>query len=95
MNKLQGKVAIITGGASGMGEATAHQFAAHGARAIVIADVQDEKGQKVATSIGSNICTYIHHVQQRGHRESDPHVRSDCAGHGPVGLRQAHGGERS
>ena len=60
MNKLQGKVAIITGGASGMGEATAHQFAAHGARAIVIADVQDEKGQKVATSIGSNICTYIH-----------------------------------
>ena len=60
MNKLQGKVAIITGGASGMGEATAHQFAAHGARAIVIADFQDEKGQKVATSIGSNICTYIH-----------------------------------
>ncbi|KAK4568374.1 hypothetical protein RGQ29_003956 [Quercus rubra] len=60
MNKLQGKVTIITGGASGMGEATAHQFAAHGARAIVIADVQDEKGQKVATSIGSNICTYIH-----------------------------------
>ena len=47
MNKLQGKVAIITGGASGMGEATAHQFAAHGVRAIVIADVQDKKGQKI------------------------------------------------
>ncbi|KAF3958027.1 hypothetical protein CMV_017016 [Castanea mollissima] len=60
MNKLQGKVAIITGGASGMGEATARQFAAHGARAIVIADVQDEMGQKVAASIGSKICTYIH-----------------------------------
>ncbi|KAL4633816.1 hypothetical protein ACB092_04G150200 [Castanea dentata] len=60
MNKLQGKVAIITGGASGMGEATARQFAAHGARTIVIADVQDEMGQKVAASIGSKICTYIH-----------------------------------
>nr|XP_023917756.1 (-)-isopiperitenol/(-)-carveol dehydrogenase, mitochondrial-like [Quercus suber] len=60
MNKLQGKVAIITEGSSGLGEATAHQFAAHGARAIVIADVQDEKGQKVAASIGSNTCTYIH-----------------------------------
>ena len=59
MNKLQGKVAIITG-ASGTGEATAHQFATHGARAIVIADVQGEKGQRVAASIGSNICTYIY-----------------------------------
>ena len=61
MNKLQAKVAIITGGASGIGEATAHQFATHGAQAIVIADVQDEKGQRVAASIGSNICTYIHY----------------------------------
>ena len=59
-NKLQGKVAIITGGASGLGEATARRFADHGARAIVIADVQDEKGQNVAASIGPNICTYFH-----------------------------------
>ena len=59
-NKLQGKVAIITGGASGIGEATARRFADHGARAIVIADIQDEKGQKVAASIGPNICTYVH-----------------------------------
>ena len=58
--KLHGKVAIITGGASGMGEATARHFAAHGAKAIIIADVQDEKGQTVALSIGSNICTYAH-----------------------------------
>ena len=49
-NKLQGKVTIITGGASGMGEDMAHEFVAHGARAIVIADVQDEKGQNVAVS---------------------------------------------
>ena len=60
MNKLQGKVAIITGGASGLGEVTAQQFVAHDARAIVIADVQDEKGLKVAVEIGSNICTYVH-----------------------------------
>ncbi|KAK9995960.1 hypothetical protein SO802_020646 [Lithocarpus litseifolius] len=58
--KLQGNVAIITGGASGMGQATARHFATHGARAIVIADVQDEKGQTVALSIGSNNCTYVH-----------------------------------
>ena len=43
-----------------MGEATARHFAAHGARAVVIADVQDQKGQNVAASIGPNICTYVH-----------------------------------
>nr|POE73387.1 short-chain dehydrogenase reductase 3b [Quercus suber] len=49
-NKLQGKVVIITGGASGMGEATTHKFADHSTRAIVIVDVQDEKGQNAAVS---------------------------------------------
>ena len=43
-------MAIITEGANGMGEDTACEFAAHGARAIIIADVQDEKGQNVAVS---------------------------------------------
>ncbi|KAK1359793.1 (-)-isopiperitenol/(-)-carveol dehydrogenase, mitochondrial [Heracleum sosnowskyi] len=57
--KLEGKVAIITGGASGIGEATAHLFAEHGARAIVIADIQDVLGHSVAKSIGPQ-CTYMH-----------------------------------
>ncbi|KAI3724136.1 hypothetical protein L2E82_35903 [Cichorium intybus] len=60
LNKLEGKVAIITGGASGLGEATAHLFAKHGARAVVIADIQDELGKSVSVSIGSHRCTYIH-----------------------------------
>ncbi|CAL5441424.1 unnamed protein product [Camellia sinensis] len=59
-NKLQGKVAIITGGASGIGEATARLFANHGARAVVIADVQDQKGQKLAETIGAHRCIYLH-----------------------------------
>ncbi|XWS51074.1 hypothetical protein CRYUN_Cryun12cG0145100 [Craigia yunnanensis] len=58
--KLAGKVAIITGGASGIGEATARLFADHGARMIIIADIQDQLGQQVATSIGSHNCTYMH-----------------------------------
>ena len=57
--KLSGKISIITGGASGIGEATARLFATNGAF-VVLADIQDELGQKVAESIGSQHCTYIH-----------------------------------
>ncbi|KAI3894549.1 hypothetical protein MKX03_027579 [Papaver bracteatum] len=59
-NKLEGKVIIITGGASGIGEATARLFAHHNPRMIVIADIQDELGQDVVTSVGPQICSYIH-----------------------------------
>src|SRR5690242_17855210 len=48
--RLPGKVAIITGGASGIGEATARLFAAHGA-SVVLCDLQDELGAKVAGEI--------------------------------------------
>jgi NAD(P)-dependent dehydrogenase (short-subunit alcohol dehydrogenase family) len=43
--------AIVTGGASGIGEACARQLAARGAK-VVIADLQDDKGNALATEIG-------------------------------------------
>ena len=48
---IQGKVFIVTGGASGLGEGTARMLAANGAK-VVIADMQAEKGQAVAQEIG-------------------------------------------
>jgi NAD(P)-dependent dehydrogenase (short-subunit alcohol dehydrogenase family) len=49
--RLRGKVAVITGGASGIGEAAVRIFAGEGAR-VVIADVQDERGRRLAGEIG-------------------------------------------
>ncbi len=49
MNSLAGKIAIVTGGASGIGEATARVFAEAGAK-VVIGDLQD--GARVAKEIG-------------------------------------------
>jgi NAD(P)-dependent dehydrogenase (short-subunit alcohol dehydrogenase family) len=49
--RLDGKVAVITGGASGMGEGTVRRFVAEGAR-VVIADLQDAKGHTLADSLG-------------------------------------------
>ncbi|WP_430332021.1 SDR family NAD(P)-dependent oxidoreductase [Rhodococcus sp. ACT016] len=51
MGRLQGKVAIVTGGAQGMGAATARVMAAEGAR-VVVADVADDQGRSVASDIG-------------------------------------------
>ena len=48
---IQGKVFIVTGGASGLGEGTARMLVARGGK-VVIADMQVEKGEAVAKEIG-------------------------------------------
>ncbi len=51
MNRLEGKVAIVTGGAGGIGSATARRLAAEGAR-VCVADIAADAADKVAAGIG-------------------------------------------
>jgi NAD(P)-dependent dehydrogenase (short-subunit alcohol dehydrogenase family) len=52
MGRLEGKVAIVTGGASGIGAATLRRLSAEGAR-VVCADVNDDAGERVAREIST------------------------------------------
>jgi NAD(P)-dependent dehydrogenase (short-subunit alcohol dehydrogenase family) len=52
MKRLEGRAAIITGGASGIGEASVRAFVREGAR-VVIADVQDARGEALTAELGA------------------------------------------
>ncbi|MED5428154.1 MAG: glucose 1-dehydrogenase [Chloroflexota bacterium] len=63
MGRLEGKVALISGGAKGMGEIEARMFAEEGA-SLVIADILDDRGENLASEISeissSRGCVYVH-----------------------------------
>jgi NAD(P)-dependent dehydrogenase (short-subunit alcohol dehydrogenase family) len=96
VTRLAHKVALITGGASGIGEATVRLFVQEGA-AVVIADIQDERGRRLAGELGDRTA-YVHTDVSR---EADVQAavaeavrrfgRLDCifnnAGYGGVGGR--------
>jgi 3alpha(or 20beta)-hydroxysteroid dehydrogenase len=58
MARLDGRVAIITGGASGMGAAHARRFVAEGAL-VVIGDLDLHRGEELADALGSQ-CSFVH-----------------------------------
>jgi len=64
IRKIDDKVAILTGGAGGIGEATARFFVENGAR-VVLVDVKDEEGKRISDELGER-GTYFHADVRRG-----------------------------
>ncbi len=58
-DELAGKVAVVTGGAAGLGRAMVERFAAEGAK-VVIADVDPEVGAALATELGAGVARFHH-----------------------------------
>lgn len=61
MNRLEDKVAIVTGAAQGMGASHARAFIKEGAK-VVLTDLNDEKGQALAAELGDNSVFLKHDV---------------------------------
>lgn len=60
--RMKGKVALVTGAASGMGAATARLLAREGAKAVIVADVLDKEGETTAAEItqAGGTAQYVH-----------------------------------
>ena len=58
--RIQDRVAVVTGGCSGIGLATVRRFVAEGAR-VVIGDIDDDRGKALVDELGGDpVATYVH-----------------------------------
>ena len=76
--RLEGKVALITGGASGMGKVASQLFASEGAK-VVLTDVSDEAGAATAAEIARRQAARPCYVHADVSKEADAEAMVDAA----------------
>ncbi len=84
--KIEGIAAVVTGGASGLGEATARELAKRGAK-VAVFDRDVEKGEKVASEIGGVFCEVDVTSRREGRGRLRQGARGAWAGAGAGQLR--------
>jgi NAD(P)-dependent dehydrogenase (short-subunit alcohol dehydrogenase family) len=88
--ELADKVAVVTGGASGIGRAMALRFAAEGAKGVVVGDLDGEGAEAVAREIGDAALPFRCDVTDPGH--ADALIGAAESAFGPVDLFCANAG---
>ncbi|CAL5382597.1 unnamed protein product [Camellia sinensis] len=83
--RLQGKVAVITGGASGIGETTERHFVRHGAK-VIVADIQDDLGHFLCADINSQETVSFIHCDVTNESDIQNVVDTAIAKHGKLGI---------
>lgn len=84
--RLADKVAIVTGGAHGMGKSTCEIFAREGAK-VVIADVDDQAGQELAQQLTSqNLTAMYHHLDVTSEADWQATVKAAVDAYGKLDI---------
>src|SRR5512147_1087953 len=87
--RMKDKVVLVTGGAAGIGKATALRFAEEGAK-VVICDVNEAAGQETAQQLGPGAAFYKDNVANRG--EAQKWVEDVVAKYGRIDVLVNHDG---
>ena len=66
MGRVEGKICVVTGAASGLGEADARTLAAEGAT-VVLTDINEQDGERIAGEIGGDALFIRHDVPDADH----------------------------
>ena len=83
--RLEGKVAVITGAASGIGAATAKTYVEQGAR-VVLGDIQDLPGEALAASLGGSAHAVFRHCNVTNEAEVEALVEAAVSEFGQIDV---------
>ena len=92
MERLYQKIALITGGAGGIGEACARAMAKEGAR-VIVADIDEVNGARVAGGVGANACFFKLDVTQEAETEAAVAFAVERFGRLDILVNNAGGGK--